>query len=106
MLDGSGRPSSVTIDEIQLADRLILPMVVAACRTLEDGSVTGPDIIDLAMILGIGFPPTKGGPLRWADEVGIAEIVARIEGLPDRLEVPELMTQMARVGGGFHGADG
>ena len=37
--------------------------------------------VDLAMIFGTGFPPFRGGPLRWADTLGLPQVVARLRAL-------------------------
>ena len=65
----------------ELAERMVLPMVNEAARCLEEGIVSGPGPLDLAMIFGTGFPPFRGGLCRWADESGPREIVARLERL-------------------------
>ena len=53
-------PTSLT--EIQ--KRLIYPMINEAAKCLEAGIVAEPWPIDLAMVLGTGFAPFRGGPLR------------------------------------------
>lgn len=60
------------------ADLLIDPMIDEAARLLEEGAVERPDVIDLAMVFGTGFPPWLGGPLRYADSVGRESIAGRI----------------------------
>lgn len=62
-------------------DRLLLPMLLEATRAIEDGIVSSPRDVDLALILGIGFPPHRGGLFFWADTVGAAAIVERLEPL-------------------------
>ncbi|MCK5013285.1 MAG: enoyl-CoA hydratase/isomerase family protein [Candidatus Omnitrophica bacterium] len=59
--------------------RLIYLMINEAARCLEDGVVDDPGAIDVGMIFGTGFPPFRGGLLRWADSVGIANIVDDLE---------------------------
>lgn len=56
-----------------LTDRLILPLVNASIRLLREGPTNDPDIIDGALVFGGGFPPFRGGPLRYAGQRGIAE---------------------------------
>ena len=65
----------------ELIDRLLLPMLVEATRALEDGIVADPRDVDLALILGIGFPPHRGGLFFWADTLGKEEIERRLEPL-------------------------
>jgi 3-hydroxyacyl-CoA dehydrogenase len=54
-------------------------MVNEAARTLEDGIVDTPGEVDLGLITGTGFPPFRGGLLRWADDVGLDAIRERLE---------------------------
>ena len=64
-----------------LIARMVLPMVNEAARCLAEGIVRTPGDLDLSMILGTGFPPFRGGLCRYADESGLAEIVATLERL-------------------------
>ena len=50
-------------------------MVNEAARCLEEKVVASPEDADYGMILGTGFAPFRGGPLRFADHFGIAEMV-------------------------------
>jgi 3-hydroxyacyl-CoA dehydrogenase/enoyl-CoA hydratase/3-hydroxybutyryl-CoA epimerase len=54
-----------------IQDRLILIMVNEAARCLEEGVIKEPSQLDLALVMGIGFPPFRGGILRYADQTGI-----------------------------------
>jgi 3-hydroxyacyl-CoA dehydrogenase/enoyl-CoA hydratase/3-hydroxybutyryl-CoA epimerase len=65
-------------------DRLILPMVNEAVATLYDGVVENADLVDAGVIFGTGFAPFRGGPLQYARERGVTEIVARLEELAGR----------------------
>ena len=49
----------------ELARRLIEPLMAAAARTLKDGVVEDPDLIDAGVIFGTGFAPWTGGPLHF-----------------------------------------
>jgi 3-hydroxyacyl-CoA dehydrogenase/enoyl-CoA hydratase/3-hydroxybutyryl-CoA epimerase len=53
-------------------------MVNEAALALEERVVSRPEDVDLAMVLGTGFPPFRGGLLRYADSVGIGSIVERL----------------------------
>ncbi len=65
-----------TIDE--LTDRLFLPMLLEATRVLEEGIVAEPHHVDMGLILGIGFPPFRGGILHWCDTEGASAIRDRL----------------------------
>jgi len=69
-----------------LVDRLVLPMVNEAARCLDEGIVESPGDVDLAMIMGTGFPPFRGGLCRWADQQGLPEIVAVLRGFADDVD--------------------
>ncbi len=62
-------------------DRLVLPMVNEAARCLEEGIASRPLDVDLGMVMGTGFPPFRGGLLRYADRRGVGAIVDRLEAL-------------------------
>ena len=62
------------LDEVEIQMRVFLPMINEAAYILEEGLVKDPSDVDLALILGIGFPPFKGGLLRYADSEGIDRI--------------------------------
>jgi len=71
-------------DSADIEDRLILPMVNEAVACLHDGVVGDPDLLDAGVIFGTGFAPFRGGPLYYARERGVAEIVARLDEFTDR----------------------
>ena len=77
--DTPARPESATsaraTDE-DLALRLVYLMVNEAARCLEEKVVASPEDADYGMILGTGFAPLRGGPLRFADHFGIAKMVS------------------------------
>jgi 3-hydroxyacyl-CoA dehydrogenase/enoyl-CoA hydratase/carnithine racemase len=76
--NAAGSPPPPTAD---LTDRLLLPMLVEATRAIEDGIVNDVRDVDLALILGIGFPPFKGGLFHWADTVGASVLLEKLESL-------------------------
>jgi len=89
-----------------LADRLLLPMLLEAVRALDEGIVRDPADIDLAVIHALGFPPFRGGLLAWADSLGAAEVLRRLEPLADlgpRMIPIERVAALARSGGRFTG---
>jgi len=68
-------------DPSDLALRLVFLMVNEAARCLEEQVVASPEDADFGMILGTGFAPFRGGPLRFADHFGIRELVDEMERL-------------------------
>jgi 3-hydroxyacyl-CoA dehydrogenase/enoyl-CoA hydratase/3-hydroxybutyryl-CoA epimerase/enoyl-CoA isomerase len=61
----------------EIFERLMLPMMIEAALCLEDGVAGSAQEIDLAMVLGLGFPRHAAGPLKYADWQGLREVVAR-----------------------------
>lgn len=72
LIGPSGR--RIVSDEVALK-RMIYIMINEAARCLEEKVVDRPHTVDIGMIMGTGFPPFRAGLLRYADSVGIEEIV-------------------------------
>lgn len=70
------KPNRVSAEEI--VERCVLPMINEASRCLEEKIVSTPAEVDLGMIMGTGFPPFRGGLLRYADTLGPRNIVDRL----------------------------
>ncbi len=62
-------------------DRMVLLTVNEAAACLGEGLAANADAIDLALMLGTGWAPHRGGPLRYGAERGYAEVVRVLEGL-------------------------
>ncbi len=91
----------------RLSGRLLHPVINEAARLLEEGVAASAEIVDLAMVLGTGFPPFRGGPLRWADATGVPSIVASLAemaagGAGDHLAPSEALERAAAGAGRFH----
>jgi 3-hydroxyacyl-CoA dehydrogenase/enoyl-CoA hydratase/3-hydroxybutyryl-CoA epimerase len=69
----------IKMDETTIQMRLFLPMINEASYILDEKIVTDPDTVDLGLIFGLGFPPFKGGLLKYADSEGLDRIVSAIE---------------------------
>jgi 3-hydroxyacyl-CoA dehydrogenase/enoyl-CoA hydratase/3-hydroxybutyryl-CoA epimerase/3-hydroxyacyl-CoA dehydrogenase/enoyl-CoA hydratase/3-hydroxybutyryl-CoA epimerase/enoyl-CoA isomerase len=91
--------------EPEITERMFLAMLLEATRTLEEGIVRSPADVDMGLILGIGFPPFKGGVLRWADSLGAAkvlEMLGKYSQLGKRFEATESLKKLASEGGLFY----
>jgi 3-hydroxyacyl-CoA dehydrogenase/enoyl-CoA hydratase/3-hydroxybutyryl-CoA epimerase len=76
---GVGSPSN-PLSEKQCIERGVFAMInEAALALIEDQIVETPGEVDLAMIMGTGFPPFRGGLLRYADSLGTEYIVSELE---------------------------
>ncbi len=87
------------MDEMQIQMRLFLPMVNEAAYILADKICDKAATVDVGMIYGTGFPPFKGGLLRWADSEGLDQIVERINNFakevnPERYQLAPLLSLM------------
>jgi 3-hydroxyacyl-CoA dehydrogenase/enoyl-CoA hydratase/3-hydroxybutyryl-CoA epimerase len=77
----AGLPIRREFTDEDVVDRLVLPMVNEASRCLDEGVVSRPLDVDLGMVMGTGFPPFRGGLLRYADHRGVQSIVDRLDVL-------------------------
>jgi len=68
----------------EILQRLLLGMVNEAAQALGEGVVRSPRDGDIGAIFGFGFPPFRGGPLRYADDLGAARVVADLGRLAER----------------------
>ena len=66
-----------------IGDRLILPMVNEAVACLHEGVVSDADLLDAGVIFGTGFAPFRGGPLQYAKDRGIDEILQTLNRLSE-----------------------
>lgn len=67
-----------------ITNRLTFLMVNEAARCLEEKVVATPEDADYGMVLGIGFPTFRGGPLRFAESFGLKKLVAEMDGIHSR----------------------
>jgi 3-hydroxyacyl-CoA dehydrogenase/enoyl-CoA hydratase/3-hydroxybutyryl-CoA epimerase len=67
-----------------LQDRLLLPLVNEAVACFAAGVVDDLDLLDAGVVLGTGFAPFTGGPIHYARERGVGEVIGRLEELARR----------------------
>lgn len=60
----------------EIIARVMVPMINETIRSLEEGIVATAAEADMGLIFGLGFPPFRGGPLRYVDTLGLANFVA------------------------------
>jgi len=86
----------------EILQRLVLGLVNEAARALGEGVVRSPRDGDIGAIFGFGFPPFRGGPLRYADDLGAERVVSDLERLAERYGVrfapSEVLQEHARRG--------
>jgi 3-hydroxyacyl-CoA dehydrogenase/enoyl-CoA hydratase/3-hydroxybutyryl-CoA epimerase len=76
-----GAPPAKKMERREIQDRLGLMMVNEAVRTLEEGVLHSARDGDVGAVMGIGFPPFRGGPFWYVDTVGAADVVQRLRAL-------------------------
>lgn len=81
VVERSRKPSVSRPTRDEIVQRLIYPVINEAAICLAEGVADKPEDIDLAMIFGTGFAPFRGGPMRYADSVGLQNIVSTLESL-------------------------
>ena len=104
-LQDLGVGSDDSISDAEIIDRMMLPMLMESSRCLEDNIVETPMEVDMGLIYGLGFPPFRGGIFRWADNVGLNELIQRAEkynSLGKVYEPTEQIRKKAREGQSFH----
>ncbi|MDF1831100.1 MAG: 3-hydroxyacyl-CoA dehydrogenase NAD-binding domain-containing protein, partial [Porticoccaceae bacterium] len=95
------------ISDQEILERCLYPMVNEGAKILEEGIAARPLDIDIIWINGYGFPAYKGGPMFWADQIGLQNIVdayARYaKQLGDHYWQPApLLAKLAKEGKGFY----
>jgi len=91
----------------EILQRLVLGIVNEAARALGEGVAHSARDGDIGAIFGFGFPPFRGGPLRYADDLGAERMVSDLERLAERHGVrfapSEVLQEHARQGTKFYG---
>lgn len=96
---------SADFDEQEIIDRLMVAFCTETVRCLEDNIVASAGEADMAMLMGLGFPPFRGGACRYIDQVGVKEFVAlcdKYAHLGKAYEAPQLLRDMAERGETFY----
>ncbi len=120
-VDKKGKPSKVFEESIfsligaptkefetqEIVERMMLPLIFEVARCLEEGIVDTAAECDMALLFGLGFPPFRGGVLKYADELGLANVVKAAEKyahLGAGYQVPESLKTMAANNSKFYSA--
>jgi 3-hydroxyacyl-CoA dehydrogenase len=75
------RRQSREVGREEITERLVLRMVCEAFRVLEEGVARNPSDLDVALVLGTGFPDFRGGVVKYARDVGLDKVRIRLEQL-------------------------
>ena len=103
---GKPRDGGDRLEKAEIVERPLLLMIKEAALCLEEKIIERADLLDGALIFGIGFPPFRGGLLRYADRIGPAEIATKLQGFAkkygDRYLPPASLISMAGSGKRFY----
>ena len=93
------------IDEAEIIQRCMYPLINEGAKILSEGIAQRPGDIDTVWIYGYGFPRQRGGPMYYADTVGLKEIYDVMSALYDQhgewLKPAPLLAELAAAGKGF-----
>ena len=95
----SGRPQQDFSRE-EIRDRLLFPMINEGAKILEEGMAQRASDIDTVWINGYGWPAYTGGPMFWADTIGLDTVVAGLKAQGQ--EVSPYLAQRAASGQRFN----
>ena len=98
-----------TVTDQEILERCLYPMVNEGAKILEEGKALRASDIDTVWINGYGWPVYTGGPMHWADGIGLDKILARIKAFAAE-HGPEftpsaLLEKLVAEGGSFAGYD-
>ena len=100
-----GRKRRAISDE-EIHERMVFPMINEGARILEEGIAARPSDIDVIWIYGYGWPVYRGGPMFYADQVGLKHVADRLSHYAratddPALEPAPLLKRLAAEGGTF-----
>jgi 3-hydroxyacyl-CoA dehydrogenase/enoyl-CoA hydratase/3-hydroxybutyryl-CoA epimerase/enoyl-CoA isomerase len=90
----------------EIVDRMMVPLIIEAARALEEGIAETPNEVDMGLIMGLGFPPFRGGALKYADAQGLKTVCEKADKyshLGKLYEPTERMREMAANGETYFG---
>ena len=101
---GVSPKAKLPLEEIQM--RCALQMVNESLLCFGEGILRSARDGDIGAVFGLGFPPFRGGPFRWVDTLGAAEVLRRVQGYHDRFGArwapAPLLIDMAKKDERFH----
>jgi 3-hydroxyacyl-CoA dehydrogenase/enoyl-CoA hydratase/3-hydroxybutyryl-CoA epimerase/enoyl-CoA isomerase len=98
--------NKIELSDDQIIERMMIPLCIETVRCLEDGIVGSAAEADMGLVYGIGFPPFRGGALRYIDAMGVAALCQQTKAHESlgKLYVPTAgMLSMADNNGRYYG---
>ena len=97
--------SNVSVSDEEIVERMMLPMIFESSRCLEEKIVSSAIEVDLSVLYGLGYPPFRGGVMRYADSVGsqkLVELASKYASLGKMYEATTQIKEMAKSGKTFY----
>jgi len=99
------------IEDGEILERVLLPMVNEGARILEEGIAYRASDVDVVWVYGYGWPAWRGGPMFWADTLGMKTVRDRLRMYAEATNDPNLqpaalIEKLAEQGGSFAGMKG
>ena len=100
------KPRQITDEEI--VERCMYALANEGAHILEEGIALRASDVDMVYLTGYGFPPYRGGPMFYADTVGLAKVLSSIEGFQKGYQgqawkPAPLLVKLAKEGKRFNG---
>jgi len=77
-------PTKAASLDPMVTERLVMRFINEAARSLREGIVSDADVVDIGLVYGAGFAPFRGGPLAYAEALGLTEVQGRLNDLAQR----------------------
>lgn len=85
--------------DAEIVERLLYPVVNEGAKVVEEGIALRASDVDVALVTGYGWPAWTGGPMRWADSVGLSRIVRALDDMIGTDAVSPMLRKLAAEGG-------
>ncbi|HBC53204.1 MAG TPA: 3-hydroxyacyl-CoA dehydrogenase, partial [Alphaproteobacteria bacterium] len=93
------------VSDQEILERCLFPMINEGAKILEEGIAIRASDIDVVWVYGYGWPVYRGGPMYWANSLGLDKVVARMEEFakddPEFWKPAGLLAKLAAEGGKF-----
>jgi 3-hydroxyacyl-CoA dehydrogenase len=93
------------IEDQEILERCLYPMINEGAKILEEGRAIRASDIDIVWINGYGWPVYRGGPMFWADLIGLGRVLTALRGYEakfgDEFKPAALLVKLAEAGKGF-----
>ncbi len=93
------------VSDAEILERLIYPMINEGAKILEEGKAQRASDIDIVWINGYGWPVYRGGPMFYADDVGLKTVLAKLKVFQakfgDDFKPAGLLEKLTAEGGTF-----